>query len=500
MSFRLPALWRPVPFIHRSTPIRKLSKGHDPDNGGTKDDTVKTWARLALGSLLVAAETKYARSGDLHLAYQVVGNGPFDLLFLADWVNHIELQWEEPRQERFLEALASFSRLILFNPRGMGASDPIPISDVPTVEQWMDDARTVLDAVGSERPALFGAGIGGVICSVFAATYPERVRSLVLFNSTARSTQDPPDYPFGNPPEMIEMLRQLVEQSWGTPQNVATMLPVLAPDEASDPRLQAWLARMERMAASPGMAAAVQRMLFGIDIRQALPAIQAPTLVIHRAGVRLLTVEMGRYLGRHIPGATYKELPGAGYAYWAGDQQELLDEVEEFLTGSRSAGPPDRVLATVLFTDIVGSTATASEVGDRRWKSLIREHDEIVRRELGRHRGREVHTTGDGVLATFDGPARAIRCAVAIRDAVRDANLQIRAGLHTGEIELQGDDIAGIAVHIGARVSALAGPGEILVSRTVMDLVTGSGLEFEDRGSHVLKGVPGEWQLFSLVG
>jgi class 3 adenylate cyclase len=448
---------------------------------------------------LVAAETRYARAGDLHIAYQVVGDGPIDLLFLADWVNHIELQWEEPHQERFLEALASFSRLILFNPRGMGASDPIPITDAPTVEQWMDDARTVLDEVGAERPALFGAGIGGVICSLFAATYPERVRALVLFNSTSRSTQDLPDYPFGSPPEMVEILRELVQQSWGTPQNVATMLPVLAPEEAADPRLQAWLGRMERMAASPGMAAAVQRMLLSIDIRHALSAIQAPTLVMHRVGVRILTVQMGRYLGQHIPGAIYKELPGAAHAYWAGDQQTLLDEVEEFLTGSRSAGPPDRVLATVLFTDIVGSTATAAQLGDRRWKEVIREHEAIIDRELARHRGRHIHTTGDGVLAMFDGPARAIRCAVAIRDAVRATNLEIRAGLHTGEIELQGSDVAGIAVHIGARVSAMAGPGEILVSRTVVDLVTGSGLEFEDRGSHVLKGVPGEWQLFSLV-
>jgi class 3 adenylate cyclase len=242
-------------------------------------------------------------------------------------------------------------------------------------------------------------------------------------------------------------------------------------------------------------------LLFGLDIRHALSAIQAPTLIIHRAGIPVpISVEHGRYLAEHIAGAVYKELPGYGYAFWAGDFQPILDEVEEFLTGSRSAGPPDRVLATVLFTDIVGSTATAAEVGDRRWKELIREHEAIIDRELARHRGRHIHTTGDGVLATFDGPARAIRCAVAIRDAVRGTSLEIRAGLHTGEIELQGSDIAGIAVHIGARVSALARPGEILVSRTVVDLVTGSGLEFEDRGSHVLKGVPGEWQLFSLVG
>ncbi len=453
----------------------------------------------ALGSLVVVAETRYARSGDLHLAYQVVGDGPFDLLFFPDWVNHIEIQWEEPRQERFLNSLASFSRLILFNPRGMGASDPIPVTDSPTVEQWMDDARTVLDAVGSEQPALFGAGAGGTVTMLFAATYPERVRALAVVNSTARGTRAP-DYPIGLSPEFLEMQRELVAERWGSPEHVDAMLPVLAPEDASDERLRAWLPRFQRAAYSPGMASAAQRLLFGLDIRDALSSIQAPTLVIHRAGIPApISVEHGRYLADHIAGAVYKELPGYGYAFWAGDFQPILDEVEEFLTGSRGAGPPDRVLATVLFTDIVGSTATAAEVGDRRWKELVREHDAIIDRELARHRGRHIHTTGDGVLATFDGPARAIRCAVAIREAARGTNLEIRAGLHTGEIELQGKDVAGIGVHIGARVSALAGPGEILVSRTVVDLVTGSGLQFEDRGNHVLKGVPGEWQLFSLV-
>jgi class 3 adenylate cyclase/pimeloyl-ACP methyl ester carboxylesterase len=447
----------------------------------------------------VAVETRYARSGDFHLAYQVLGDGPFDLLFFPDWVNHIELQWEEPRQERFLNSLAAFSRVILFNPRGMGASDPIPITDSPTVEQWMDDAKAVVDEVGSERPALFGAGVGGTVTMLFAATYPERVRALAVVNSTARGTRAP-DYLIGLPEEFLEMQRELVAERWGAPEYVDAMLPTLAPEEANDERLRAWLPRFQRAAYSPAMASAALRLLFGLDIRHALSSIQAPTLIIHRAGIPApLSVEHGRYLAEHIAGAAYKELPGYGYAFWAGDFQPILDEVEEFLTGSRSAGPPDRVLATVLFTDIVGSTATAAEVGDRRWKELIRDHDTIIDRELARHRGRQIHTTGDGVLATFDGPARAIRSAVAIRDAVRDTNLEIRAGLHTGEIELHGDDVAGIGVHIGARVLALADPGEILVSRTVVDLVTGSGLRFEDRGSHVLKGVPGEWQIFSLV-
>jgi class 3 adenylate cyclase len=447
----------------------------------------------------VSGETKYARSGDFSLAYQVVGNGPFDLVFLPDWVNHVEIQWEEPRQERFLNTLASFSRLILFNPRGMGASDPIPITENPTAEQWMDDLHTVLDAVGSEQPALLGAGTGGVISCLFAGTYPERVRALVLFNSTARGSRAP-DYPYGMPAEMVEMLRRLVMEQWGTPQNVATALPMLAGEDASDERLRAFMGRFERGAASPGMASAVLRMMMGIDVRQALPAIQAPTLVLHRTDAPTLTIDHGRYLAEHIPGAIFRELPGRAHAYWAEDSQAVLDEVEEFLTGSRSSGPPDRVLATVLFTDIVDSTATAARLGDRKWKELLSEHEAIIRRELARHRGREIHGTGDGVLATFDGPARAIRCAVAIRDAVKGTGLQIRAGLHTGEIELHGDDVAGIAVHLGARVAAKAGAGEIFVSRTVVDLVTGSGLEFEDRGSHALKGVPGEWHLFALAG
>jgi class 3 adenylate cyclase len=447
----------------------------------------------------VAGDTKYARSGDLSLAYQVVGDGPFDLVFQPDWVNHVELQWEEPRQERFLNGLASFSRLILFNPRGMGASDPVPITEAPTAEQWMDDLRTVLDTVGSERPAVLGSGTGGVIGCLFAATYPERVRALVLFNSTARGTRAP-DYPVGMPPEIVELLRTTVMEQWGTPESVAGILPSLAPNDVSDERLQRFTARFQRGAASPGMAAAVLRMMMGIDVRHALSSIQAPTLVLHRGNAPMLTVEHSQYLAEHIPGAVFRKLPGEGHAYWADNSQLLLDEVEEFLTGSRSTAPPDRVLATVLFTDIVDSTATAARVGDRRWKEILSEHEGIVRRELARHRGREIHGTGDGVLATFDGPGRAIRCAIAIRDAVSGTGIQIRAGLHTGEIELHGDDVAGIAVHLGARVAAKAGAGEIFVSRTVVDLVTGSGLAFEDRGSHALKGVPGEWQLFALAG
>ena len=438
--------------------------------------------------------TRYARAGGRHIAYQVVGDGPFDLVFLPDWVNHIEVQWEEPRQERFLNTLASFSRLILFNPRGVGASDPVP--ETPTAEHWMDDLESVMDAVGTKQAALFGVGVGGVISTLFAATYPERVRSLVLYNSTARGIAGP-DYPFGMSAEKLAELREMVEEHWGE----GTTLSFLAPEDAHDERLSAFMGRFQRLAASPGLAATVVEMMFRLDVRHALPAIQCPTLVVHREGDRIFTVQHGRYLAEHIRGSEYRELPGEGHIYWAsGAAPALLDEVEEFLTGSRSSGPPDRVLATVLFTDIVDSTAKAADLGDHHWTNKIREHDAIVRRELGRHRGREINTTGDGFLATFDGPARAIRCAVAIRDAMGEADLRIRAGLHTGEIELRGRDVTGLAVHIGARVSAKAAPDEILLSRTVVDLVAGSGFEFGERGTHVLKGVPGEWQLFSYAG
>jgi class 3 adenylate cyclase len=363
---------------------------------------------------------------------------------------------------------------------------------------WMDDVLAVLDAVGSSRPVLFGAGAGGVVSMLFAATYPERLRSLIVFNSTARA-QHSADYEFGIPPMMIEMQRRIVEH-WGTMQYAETILPVLAPDDASDERLRAWLARFARSAFSPGMAAAAQRLLFGIDIRQALPAIHTPTLVLQRAEVSApLRVEHGRYLAEHLPHAIYKELPGGGFAFWAGDSRAITDEIEEFVTGARSATPRDRVMATVLFTDIVDSTATAAKLGDGRWKELLRQHDDIIRREIAQHRGRQTHGTGDGVVATFDAPTRALLCARAIRDAVGEIQLQIRAGLHAGEMELQGKDITGIAVHIGARVLATARPGEILVSRTVVDLVAGSTLRFEDRGNHLFKGVPGEWRLFSLV-
>ena len=439
-------------------------------------------------------ETRYTKRGPAHVAYQVVGEGDLDLLFVAEWLNHIDEQWEQPRLAGFLDGLARFARVILFNPRGMGASDPVPVDEPPTAEDWMLDGVAALDAAGSRRAAVLGAGVGGAIALLLAATFPERVSALALFNTAAR-TGWAEDYPIGVPDGAMEHARSGLAADWPT----ADVLRMWAPDLVGDAAFERWIVRYERLAASPGMALAVQQMMFRFDVRDVLPAIHVPTLVLHRAEVRHVTPAMGRYIAERVPGATYRELPGDGLAYWAGDPAEIVVEVQEFFTGVREAGPVDRVLATVMFTDIVSSTERATELGDARWKQLLGEHDRLVRRELERSRGREIVRTGDGFLATFDGPARAIRCALAIRDAVRTIGLEIRAGLHTGEVELRGDDIAGIAVHIGARVAAEAGAGEVLVSRTVVDLVAGSGLDFEDRGSRSLKGVPGTWHIFRVL-
>jgi class 3 adenylate cyclase len=443
-----------------------------------------------------APATRYARSGDSHVAYQVVGDGSLDLLFVAEWLNHIDEQWEQPRLSGFLEALARFSRLILFNPRGMGASDPLPLSEPPTAELWMDDAIASLDAAGSERAAVLGAGVGGSVALLTAATYPARVTSLAVVNAAAR-TAWADDYQIGMPEEYISLARAGLAAQYPSGEAI---LPLWAPDLVGDERFTQWLTRYQRIAASPGMALAVQQMMFGLDVRAILPTIHVPTLVLQRAGEQHVTPAMGRYIADHVEGSVYRELPGAGQAYWAGDPLEIVAEVQEFFTGIRDVAAADRVLATVLFTDIVGSTERAAELGDGPWRSLLEDHDRTVRREVERHRGRVIDTAGDGFLVTFDGPARAIRCALAIHQALVPLGIQVRAGLHTGEVELRGDDIAGIAVHIGARVAALASAGETLVSRTVVDLVAGSGLRFEDRGVHSLKGVPGEWTLFVVAG
>jgi pimeloyl-ACP methyl ester carboxylesterase len=439
-------------------------------------------------------ETRYAKSGDVHIAYQVVGDGPIDLVEVPGWLSHLEYSWEEPRFARFLLRLASFSRLIRFDKRGTGLSDRVSVSDLPTLEQRMDDVRAVMDAVGSERAALFGASEGGPMSVMFAATYPERTTALVLYASYACRRRSP-DYPWGRTPDEEEAFFRATEEDYAGLADLRTRVP----SGVDDARFRQWFSTWRRLSASPGAAVALARMNAQIDVRDILPTIRVPTLVLHRTGDQTMPVGHGRYLAQHIPGASYVELPGDDHGHPFGDADAILDQIEQFLTGRRHAVEPDRVLATVLFTDIVGSTERLAELGDRRWGELLDGHHAAVRRELARFRGREVHTAGDGFLATFDGPARAARCAVAITQAVRSVGLEVRAGVHTGEVELMGDDIGGIAVHTGARVAAEAGPGEVLVSSTVKDLVAGSGITFEDRGSHVLKGVPGEWRLFAVA-
>ena len=440
----------------------------------------------AQGVSAMQPETRYAKSGDVNIAYQVVGDGPFDLVLAPPAVTHLEWMRTAPPFVRFLDRLASFSRLILFDKRGTGLSDRVV--GVPTLEERMDDVRAVMDATGSHRAALMGFSEGGPLSALFAATYPERTSALVLYGAVARFVRRRLS------PEQLQVGLDWTERTWGQ----GKTLPVFAPSVADNPQAKQWWSKLERMGASPGAAAALLRMNIEIDIRHVLPAIRIPTLVLHRTGDRLVPVEEGRHLANHIPGARFVELPGIDHAVVVGDTDSILDEVQEFLTGVRPAPEPDRVLATVLFTDIVGSTEKAAELGDSRWRDLLESYYGLARRELERFRGHEVKTMGDGFLATFDGPARGIRCACAVSDSAAELGLAIRAGLHTGECEMIGEDVGGIAVHIGARVAAQAAAGEVLVSSTVKDLVAGSGLQFEDRGSHTLKGVPEEWRLFAV--
>jgi pimeloyl-ACP methyl ester carboxylesterase len=441
-------------------------------------------------------ETRYAKSGDASIAYQVVGDGRADLILVHGWVQSFDPSWEIDAIKRFYLRLASFSRLILFDKRGTGLSDRVPPDDLPTLEARMDDMRAVLDAVGSERATVLGHSEGGAMCALFAATYPQRTTALVMVGGFAR-TRWAPDYPLGASDDVLEEEDHAVVESWGVG-FTRSVLEQLGPSIAEDEDLVQVYARAAARGASPAAAAALMRMSAQIDVRHVLPAIRVPTLVLHRADEYL--ADASRYVGDRIPGARIVELPGNDHLPWLGDQDAVLDEIEEFLTGVRPHPTLDRVLATVLFTDIVGSTQLAAELGDRRWRELLDQHNGLIRRELDRFRGRELSTAGDGFLATFDGPARAVACAVSIREGARALGLQIRFGLHTGELELQGSEIRGIAVHMGARVVGKAGPGEVLASSTVKDLVAGSGLEFEDRGSHELKGVPGEWRLYAVAG
>jgi pimeloyl-ACP methyl ester carboxylesterase len=436
-------------------------------------------------------ETRYAKSADVNIAYQVVGDGPFDLVYVPGWVSNIALVWEEPAHAHLLRRLASFSRLILFDKRGTGLSDPVPVDRLPTLEQRMDDVRAVMDAAGSERAALFGSSEGGLMSVLFAATYPERTRALIALAIYAKRIWSP-DYPWAPTPEARATEIDYIEKAWGGEMDISSLVP--SADEAFKRRAVSYL----RRSTSLGAAVALLRMNTQIDVRDVLPTIRVPTLVLQRVGDHDVKVEEGRWIAAQIPDAKYVELPGDEHLIWAGDVDLVVDEVEEFLTGERPLPEANRVLSTVLFTDLVDSTARAAELGDRRWREVIGEHHARVRLQLDRFRGREIDTAGDGFFATFDGPARAVRAAWTIRDSVRELGIEIRAGLHTGECELMADKVGGIAVHTGARVASTAGAGEVLVSSTVRDLVAGSGIEFEDRGEHELKGV-GAWRLYSVV-
>jgi pimeloyl-ACP methyl ester carboxylesterase len=437
-------------------------------------------------------ETRYARSGDVNIAYQVLGKGPRDLVLVMGWVSNLELVWEEPALARFLTRLASFTRLILFDKRGTGLSDRV--ADLPSLEVRMDDVRVVMDVLGSERAALFGISEGGPMCMLFAATHPSRTSAIIMAGCYPRRTWAP-DYPWGPTDEQLHAWIDQVVREWGGPVG----LDARAPSVAHDERFRQWWARYLRMSASPTAVATLTRMNGEIDVRHVLPAVRVPTLILHAIGDRALDIGGSRYMAQRIPGARLVELPSADHLPWLSDANVVLEEIEEFLTGVRPGIEPDRVLATVLFTDIVGATEKAAALGDRRWHDLLDSHNALVRRELVRFRGREIDTAGDGFLATFDGPARAVRCACAISEEVRGLGLEIRAGLHTGECEVMGDDVGGIAVHTCARVAALAAPSEVLVSSTVKDLVAGSGLNFQDRGTRSLKGIPGEWRLFASM-
>ena len=439
--------------------------------------------------------TQYAKSGETSIAYQVVGDGPVDLVLVLGFATHIELQWEGPPFARFCERLAGFSRLILFDKRGTGLSDPV--AQVPTLETRIDDVRAVMDAAGSERAALFGVSEGGPMSVLFAATHPERTTALVLHGAMARTTEAP-DYPWASPADALrESAAEFIAPSWG--QDAEGTMELFAPSFAGDPRALEIGARLQRNAASPAMTQQIFEMFLGTDVRDVLPTIHVPTLVTHRRGDRVVNWRAGRDLAERIPGARYIELEGIDHLPWAGDSDAVIGEVEEFLTGARSEAEPDRVLATVMFTDIVGSTERAGELGDAHWRDLLEAHQQAVRRDIDQFRGREVKTLGDGSLALFDGPARAIQCGQAIAETARSLDLEERIGIHAGEIEVMDDDVGGIAVHIAARVGALAGAGEVLVTSTVKDLVAGSGIQFEDRGTEQLKGIPDDWRLYAAT-
>jgi len=432
-------------------------------------------------------QVKYAKSGDVHIAYRIFGDGPRDMVLIPGTLSHVELYWESPVQEHLLKRLTSFARVIVFDKRGQGLSDRVAEQ---TLEERTGDVRAVMDAAGSKQATVYGWSEGGPMCLMFAATYPERTSSLVLYGTFASIKASLQGW---SDPEQFE--RDLGElcAHWGE----GTLVAKNIPSQVNNVVVVQAVARLERASASPASIAALFRANYEIDVRHILPSIHVPTLILHRKGDALVPVAAGRYLAEHIPGAKYAEIPGIDHSVQDNETQDIIaDEIEEFITGARHRLEPDRALATVMFTDIVASTERAAEMGDSRWRELLGNYYAVVRKELTTFRGREVNTAGDGLLATFDGPARAIRCACSVRARLRPLGLQVRTGLHTGECELIGDDVGGIAVHIGARVAATAAPDEVLVSSTVKDLVAGSNLQFVDRGAHSLKGVPGEWRLF----
>jgi class 3 adenylate cyclase/alpha-beta hydrolase superfamily lysophospholipase len=450
-----------------------------------------TLPKLVTLSPAVAPETKYARSGDVHIAYQVVGDGPLDLVYVPTWISQVEHYWEEPAIARYFSRLASFTRLIMFDRRGSGLSDPV--ATAPTLEEQMDDVVAVMEAAGSKEAAVYAQLEGGAMATLFAATHPERATALILYEAMPRMSWAP-DYDWALKPDERT---SAMYNDWGTGSRITALAPK---SSANNARLRAWFAKLERLAASPGTAAKFVMMNAQIDVRAVLPTIQVPTLVLHRAGDTMVDKRHSLYLAEHIPGARLVEVPGDEALSFGPESVLLLDEIEEFLTGARHTSDAERILATVMFSDIVDSTQRAAALGDRRWRDLLEGIEVSVTRELSRFRGRAIKTMGDGFLATFDGPARGIRCATAIRDGAKaQFGLEVRSGLHTGEVEVIGNDVGGIAVHIGARVGAAAGPGDVLVSGTVKDLVVGSGIQFEDRGERELKGVPGTWRLWAVA-
>jgi class 3 adenylate cyclase len=448
--------------------------------------------RAKLSAAMERPRTRYVDVGDADVAYQVLGRGPLDAVYLSGW-GHIDLAWDDPVWAAFVVRLASFSRLILFDRRGTGASDAVPDKAIPTWEEWADDVRAVLDAAGSEHAAVCAEGDSGPTGLLFTAMHPERVSALILGNTTARYLRAE-NYPFGIKPEDVDGLVEGMRAAWGTP----NMMAMAYPSRADDPEFRRQMARAMRAIATPRSAAAqIRYMMESLDAREALSLIRVPTLVLHTQKNRRFSLEHGRYLADHIAGARFVELPGGDVGL--ASSAMAIEEITEFLTGERPPVEVDRILTTLLFTDIVSSTERAAALGDRAWRSLLDAHDRTVREQLRRFRGREISTTGDGFVTSFDGPARAIRCALAIKDAVLPLGLDLHLGLHTGECEVRGDDLGGLTVHIAARVAALAAPGEILVSGTVRDLVIGSRIDFVDRGEHELKGVPGSWRLFVVT-